>query len=47
MLLAYWRKLLTALDGYWCVGRRKPRNYLAFIQLACAKLIFFKITVYG
>ncbi len=26
---------------------KKAENYLAFIQLACAQLIFFKITVYG
>jgi len=26
---------------------KKAENYLAFIQLACAQLIFFKITVSG
>lgn len=26
---------------------KKAENYLAFIQFACAQLIFFKITVYG
>lgn len=33
----------------WLLVRweKKAENYLAFIQLACAQLIFFKIAVSG
>ena len=37
----------TALGGFWCALEKKVENYLAFLHLACARLIFAKVLVFG